>query len=172
MARDGQSLEGRWPATSLQRLVEGAPAEAPAVGWPEVQWAARAELRERRAAEPELWLHLNVQAQVSQSCQRCLQPVQLPLHVDRWFRFVRDEELAASLDAESDDDVLALGGRLDLLELVEDELLLELPLVPRHEECPQPLPMATAGDDAEDALPAEERPHPFAALAALKKTKQ
>lgn len=172
MARDGQDLHGRWPATLLERLADGAPAEASAAGWPDVQWAARAELRERRAAEPELWLHLSVQAQVSQSCQRCLQPVELPLHIDRWFRFVRDEELAASLDAESDDDVLSLGGRLDLLELVEDELLLELPLVPRHEECPQPLPMGTSSADAEDEAPSDERPHPFAALAALKKTRQ
>jgi uncharacterized protein len=36
--------------------------------------------------------------------------------------------------------VLALEPALDLKELVEDELLLALPLVPRHEVCPEPLP--------------------------------
>ena len=88
------------------------------------------------------------------------------LAVSRWFRFVKDEDQAANLDMDSDDDVLALPRHLDLRELVEDELLLELPVVPRHDECPEPLPHA---NDEEDEAPVEERPNPFAALAALKK---
>ena len=67
---------------------------------------------------------------------------------------------------DSEDDVLALTRALDLRELVEDELLLALPIVPRHEVCPEPLPQP-----ADDAAPAEPAPHPFAALAALKRTK-
>jgi uncharacterized protein len=63
--------------------------------------------------------------------------------------------------------VLALTRHLDALELVEDELLLSLPLVPRHEVCPQPLPVTTA-ELPEDEDGDEERPNPFAALAALK----
>ena len=77
------------------------------------------------------------------------------------------EDAAAQLDADSEDDVLALTRALDLHELIEDELLLTLPLVPRHEVCPQPLPMVAnadppSGDEA-------ERPNPFAALQALKR---
>jgi uncharacterized protein len=53
---------------------------------------------------------------------------------------------------------------LDLVSLVEDELLLALPLVPRHEVCPQPLPMSH-GDDVQE----EPAPNPFAALAVLKR---
>ena len=37
--------------------------------------------------------------------------------------------------------MLALEPALDLRGLVEDELLLALPLVPRHEVCPEPLPI-------------------------------
>jgi len=48
--------------------------------------------------------------------------------------------------------------------LLEDELLLALPLVPRHDVCPEPL--ARAFRDAADVAEAAE--HPFAALAALK----
>jgi uncharacterized protein len=87
------------------------------------------------------------------------------LALDRWLRFVEDEAQAAELDAELDDDVLALPRWLDLVELIEDELLLALPLVPRHAVCPVPLPMALEAETA----PAEEAPHPFAALAALKR---
>ncbi len=93
----------------------------------------------------------------------------MPQHVavDRALRFVRGEDEAARLDEESDDDVLALAGRLDLAELAEDELILALPLVPMHDACPQPLAadMAPAGAD-EAAGPA--RPNPFASLAALR----
>ncbi len=75
------------------------------------------------------------------------------------------EAEAERLDAESDDDHLVLVPRLDLLALVEDELILELPLVPRHEGiCPEPLPQPAA-----DEAPVDERPNPFAALAALRK---
>ena len=48
-------------------------------------------------------------------------------------------------------------------------LLLALPIVPRHELCPQPLPMAVGEEVLEDDVP--ERPHPFAALQALKSGK-
>ncbi len=54
----------------------------------------------------------------------------------------------------------------DALSLVEDELILSLPLVPRHEVCPEHLP-SQVEDEAFEA--ASERPNPFAALAALKK---
>ena len=62
--------------------------------------------------------------------------------------------------------MLALTSTLDLQPLIEDELILALPLVPRHERCPQPLPM-TAG---EDELAASQAPgKAFAALAALRR---
>jgi uncharacterized protein len=100
-------------------------------------------------------------------CQRCLQALQQPLVLERRFRFVASEDEAERLDADSDDDHLVLEPRLDLRSLVEDELILELPLVPRHEgPCPQPLPQP----EPEPAEPPDEaRPNPFAALAALRK---
>jgi uncharacterized protein len=63
--------------------------------------------------------------------------------------------------------VLALPRWLDLHELVEDELLLALPLVPMHGRCPQALPMAVGVEALETA--AEAAPRPFAALAGLKR---
>jgi uncharacterized protein len=94
--------------------------------------------------------------------------VQEEIDIDRWIRFVDTESEAAALDVDSDDDVLALPRHLDARELIEDELLLALPLVPRHEVCPEPLPVPDAA--AEPAAEVEaERPNPFAALAALKR---
>src|SRR5262249_20365248 len=93
-----------------------------------------------------------------------------PLDVDRRIRFVADPEQAEALDAELEDDVLELQRHMDLRELVEDELLLALPLVPRHEgACPQPLPMNSGASGVDDGSSPAEVPHPFAALAKLKK---
>lgn len=166
-AREGAALQGEWPATSLPRLAEAAAPESDPAQWPAVSWSAHGEIRTPRGGETQVWLELAAQAQVALTCQRCLKPVREDLAVSRWFRFVRDEGQAAELDMDSDDDVLALARHLSLRDLVEDELLLALPVVPRHEVCPEPLPHANVEDD--EAAPAEKRPNPFAALAALKK---
>lgn len=165
-ARDAGSLQGQWPAAELGRLADAAAPEAPASGWPAVQWSARGELRKPRGSEPQTWLFLEASTRTALTCQRCLQPVHESIQFERWFRFARDENEAASLDAESEEDVLALPRSLDLRELIEDELLLDLPLVPRHEVCPEALPLPD-GDVVEAGQ--DERPNPFAVLAALKK---
>jgi len=133
----------------------------------DVQWSAEGERRRPLSVEPETWLRLGARATVWLECQRCLQPVAVPLSLERWFRFVPGEDAAARLDAESEDDVLELTPTLDLRELIEDELLLALPIVPRHEECVDALPMQHEAD--EDDEPA---PNPFAALEALKRGRQ
>lgn len=161
---DGASLQGSWPLTQFERLLDGWPAEAPGADG-DVQWSASGELRKPKALEPERWLHLEAHTQVWRDCQRCLQPVAVPLSLRRSLRFVRDEAEAARLDSESEDDVLALERAFDLRALVEDELLLDMPLVPRHEQCPQPL--AVPDDPEEEAEPARE--NPFAALARLRR---
>jgi uncharacterized protein len=157
-------LAGEWPATALSRLADAGAPEAPAEGWAPVRWRVSGRLRPVLGGEPEVWLNLQVQAQVHPTCQRCLQPVSIELDIDRPFRFVRDEAQAAELDAESEDDVLVLSRRFDVQEWVEDELLLALPIVPLHDACPQPLPVS----DAPVIEEVSARPNPFAVLQALK----
>ncbi|OGA98775.1 MAG: hypothetical protein A3E25_24230 [Burkholderiales bacterium RIFCSPHIGHO2_12_FULL_69_20] len=165
---DGAQLAGRWPGASLPRLAESQnPPQDVALA--EVDWAVQGERRAVTGGEAELWLALQVQAPVWLTCQRCLQPYALPLVLDRRLRFVRGEAQAEALDAETEDDVLALSRSMDLRELVEDELLLALPIVPRHSVCPQPLPMAVEADPLPEGE--AERPNPFAALQWLKRVK-
>lgn len=159
---DGELLSGAWPLSTLTRLGEGL------FGTPEpatlVQWTVQGSVLPQAAGEPEVWLRLQAHAAVPLQCQRCLQPVEQDLAVDRRFRFVRSEAEAERLDESSEDDVLVLSPRLDLQDLLEDELILSLPLVPKHEgPCPAPLPVPL--DDLEEDAPA---PNPFAALAALR----
>jgi uncharacterized protein len=164
LAKEGGRLEGRWPLAGFERLAQSAHAEARPAAGDEVAWQAEGELRPVRGGAPEVWLHVQAQAQIQLECQRCLQPVAASLAVQRSFRFVADEATAAEIDADCEDDVLVLTRALNTHDLVEDELILGLPLVPMHATCPQPL-VAPAAE-----LPAtEDRPNPFAALAALKR---
>jgi len=160
LCKDAAVLAGSWPQGELVRLVEslfGAPAG-------DVVWSAAGEEVPMPGGEPELWLRLHARATVTLQCQRCLKAVTHDLLVDRRFRFVRGEEEAEKLDEELEDDVLALLPRLDLQELVEDELILALPVVARHGgDCPQPLPLPMDDLTVEGAAS-----NPFAALAALK----
>ena len=164
-ARDGALLEGAWSQDRFTRLAASLMpplADTPA---PPVQWSAQGQQRPVPGGEPQIWLHIQGRTVARLECQRCLQPLNEALQVDRHLRFVAGEDEAARLDEESEDDVLALVARLDVFELLEDELMLALPLVPRHATCPQPLDAAAAV-----ALPLtdEARPNPFAALAALR----
>ena len=164
-ARDGAVLEAAWPQDRFTRLAVSLMAPLADAPPPPVQWRATGQQRPVPGGEPQIWLHIEGHTVARLECQRCLQPLNQTLQVDRHLRFVAGEDEAARLDEESEDDVLALVARLDVFDLLEDELILALPLVPRHDTCPQPLPAVAAA-----TLPVTEeaRPNPFAALAALR----
>jgi uncharacterized protein len=171
--RDGGHVQGRLSLEEMPRLAESLLRPADGAGDGGVEWRAAGSLLPVSGGAPQRIVDLAVRATATLECQRCLQPMTLPLQVERRFRFVEGEDEAARLDEELEDDVLALTRRLDLLALVEDELLLALPLVPRHEDCPElPTPLIRepgAPVDSETQEPRSE--HPFAALAALKRPK-
>ena len=132
-----------------------------------VNWQASAELRAGATGQMDMWLHLQATASVPLTCQRCMAAAQTPLQVSQWYRFVATEEIAMAQDDASQEDLLVMTPQFDLLALLEDELLMALPLVPMHDECPV-LPEFSAGviDVPENA---SDKPNPFAALAQLKK---
>jgi uncharacterized protein len=163
-AVEGGVLEGRWPVRTLARLVDTAAREAPHSDRDDVAWRAQGEAVPVAGGPPETWIRLDAQASIAMTCQRCLAPVELRLDVHRRILFVPGEDAAARLDAEREEDVLALSHALDLRELVEDELLLAEPIVPLHTVCPEPL--GYPNDPEPLAATAE---HPFAALEALKR---
>jgi len=163
-AQAGGHLSGHDSLLKYERLAQEAKGLHPDLL---VDWKALSEIRPEAGGPGQIWLHLSVHASFPMECQRCLTPVDVPLDVERSFRFVADEATAEALDEECDEDLLALSREFDLRELIEDELLMALPVVPRHEECPTSVPLASSDDDFEAAN--SEKPNPFAALAALRK---
>ena len=162
-AQHAESAAGDLPQPTFERLRSSV---LPMAGnAPRVHWALRGELRPVKGGEPQVWLHLQADTAVQLVCQRCLQPMVEQLSVDRSFLFVANADDAERLDEDSEEDVLVLPRQqFDAVELLEDELILALPLVPRHDDCPNPLAVPA------DTLDVAESPNPFAALAALRQT--
>ena len=148
-ARDGRVLEGTLAIADLERLHD---LLAEISG--EVGYRLQGIVGER--GQPQL--RLTVSGEVPLACQRCLQVVHFPLVVDSLLELV-PEGAELSQDELEDDtrDFLPVAGELDVADLVEDEILLALPVAPRHEKCGLP-----------GATEAGELVSPFAALAALK----
>jgi uncharacterized protein len=102
---------------------------------------------------------------VTVSCQRCLQDMQWELHCDlSVLVFDAEEEIQAL--PESQDAVAMPESGLDVVALIEDELILSLPMVPMHADpaCNEVLNALKEGGDPV----AEARPNPFAVLAGFK----
>lgn len=156
---DASGAEGDEWAARMNRLATEACVPGGLSG---VHWQLHAELRDDAAGLPQPWLHVDAGAQLTLVCQRCLEPVDAPLLVNRWFRFVADEDTASAEDDVSDEDVLVLEPRFDAATLIEDELIMAIPLVPMHVECPVPVPMSVVDPGFVEAE--TTRPHPFAGL--------
>lgn len=101
-------------------------------------------------------------------CQRCLEPMDQVLDVSFTLALVNSEAQAEQLPGDIEP-LLVTGTTLALAELVEDELILALPLVALHAlDSPcggraMLAPAAAAESDAE-----QPRKNPFAVLAQLK----
>lgn len=163
-AEAGAELSGSAPLGDFERLLaetEGRGADR------SLAWTARGELRNPLHVQPDVWLHLKAQGALPLTCQRCLGPVDVTLAVDRSFRFVADEATAQAQDDACEEDLLVTSRSFALTGLLEDEFLMELPLVPLHETCPEPVRLSAADPDFENESPQE---NPFAVLARLKDT--
>ncbi len=163
-AQAGGDLEASLPLVEFERLREESlgPVEGD-----NVVFSAQGEMREDAAEQAEPWVHLSGSTVLNMTCQRCLGVVAVDIDFERSFRFVANEALAEVEDEESEEDVLVLSREFSLVELVEDELLMSIPAVPKHEQCPVTVKLAAADADFLDA-PAE-KPNPFAMLQQLKK---
>ncbi|ARP87349.1 YceD family protein [Bordetella genomosp. 9] len=172
-ARLGKETSGSVPLVRLARAVDGLPSQ-PAGEPGEVRWSVRGETG--RQGEP--LLHLRVQANPVLICQRCMEPFAHPIDAQVSLQLVQSEaDLDDAGEAARDDDgedviddapEKVVGSRhFDLLEQVEDELILNIPYVPRHDVCPGG-PLKTSAGDPADGTDADKRPSPFAVLEKLK----
>ena len=104
-----------------------------------------------------------LKAELLLTCQRCLETVPYPVDLVLSLALLASEDQVAGLPDEYDPLVLDTQS-LSLTTLIEDELLLALPIVAMHPESECSNRMMADLDDAHTA----DKPHPFAVLAQLK----
>jgi uncharacterized protein len=149
-----------YPLAMFARLCEGA-----VDGGEKGEVAVR--LRLHRDAQGFIVLEGRLATQVALVCQRCLEPVIVDVDADLRLWLLRDESEADRLPDDADYLTLDEEGRLALGDALEDELILALPLVPRHDDCEAFL----VTGEASGVVEAAPRENPFQALAALKAPK-
>jgi len=148
-ARGGGVLEGALAIAELSRLHDLLA---------EVTGNVDFHLQGFKSERGQFMLRLTVSGVIPLACQRCLGAIHFSLEVDSLLQLVPENTELSQEELEDDTrDFLPLAGELKVAELVEDEILLALPVAPRHEKCGLP-----------GAAGAGERVNPFAALAGLK----
>ncbi|QIZ76046.1 23S rRNA accumulation protein YceD [Ferrimonas lipolytica] len=104
-------------------------------------------------------------------CQRCMEPVKVPVAVEFAFSPVTDDSQIDELPDAYEPVELDENGEVMLHQLIEDEILVAFPIVPSHDtdSCNLASRDVTVGKIAEPK-PADERPkNPFAVLETLKR---
>jgi uncharacterized protein len=164
LAQSAGAVSGHSALSQFERLTH----ETQGLGGDrDMRWTARGEMKTDEAGVSQIWLHLTAEVSLPLTCQRCLGPVDVTVAIDRSFRFVETEALAEIEDEASEEDVLALSAEFSLADLLEDEVLMELPAVPRHEVCPVAVTLEAMDPGFEVAL--TEKVNPFAVLATMPK---
>ena len=116
-----------------------------------------------------LHLAFTLKGDIWLTCQRCLQPVAVDLSDDYNIALLENDSQVRLIDEEQDylllDEIVTEQSPERLLpfkKLVEDEILLKIPMAPKHDDCE--MSVEQFGEIPEE----EENENPFAALASLK----
>ena len=153
-----RSFQGALPIAAMPRLCEVLAEDAGLAAY---------ELDFGRDEYGTAYVDVRVQASLWMVCQRTLEPFAMPLSVDSRLGLIRSEREEAALPAACEPLLVAEDDKLSLIDVIEDELLLALPLVPVNPD--SELPEEVTRPPAE-SISAEERPdNPFAVLRELKK---
>lgn len=105
------------------------------------------------------YLHLEITAFLFVDCQRCLN--KMPINLSLGFNYLiseKDLEETANneLDVEDDFDLQPASASMNVIELIEDELLMSMPIAPVHTE-----------NCSLEKMQSGEKPNPFSVLKGL-----
>ncbi len=113
-------------------------------------------------------LDISISGSCRLRCQRCLQGMEYPVQLETRLLLCEQAELDALDDDEEEEcDSILAEKHMDVLNLLEEEILLNLPIAPRHE--PGGCPAADEGNVTRIGEPKEGQ-NPFAVLAKLKRS--
>ncbi len=132
LADQGARIEGRLELSNMSRLVEFLSS---------IQGSADFCLQFGRDSGGTRFIHSEIAANLMLKCQRCGQPVQVACELKADLSPVLTDSQAKQLQTDYEP-LVTQGEPVSLLEMVEDELVLNLPMIAKHDygECPQELP--------------------------------
>jgi uncharacterized protein len=152
-ARKALEIHGTIPVSQFPRLQD---AYASADG--ALNWRLLGNVNDGKPT-----LQLKVSGGLGLTCQRCLEAMSYNIDISTLYYLVPDEDAIPSEEEDLDDrDYLVAETHMQVSELIEDEVLLAMPLAPKHEQedC------AVKGSRLELG-----KPNPFAVLQGLKSGK-
>ena len=152
-AQSHQILVGEIAVLNCERLAETL---APNLSNAQISYKLTGAAKQLR--NPSLHLHINANLPVT--CQRCLDEMQVKLSLD--FDYLVCRTLPIETDENDDTDWLEAAADMNLQELVEDELLLAMPIAPMHE-------LVIGQNCSQQSTQSGEKPNPFAVLKGLVK---
>jgi uncharacterized protein len=158
LAEQGVILNGVSPLAEMSRLRPSMSSEGA---------VASAQFQFGTDEQGVCFLSGHVEAVLMLECQRCMEPFEYAIITDFALGVVHTLEESKQLP-EQYDPVLVQDGQLALRELIEDELILNLPIIPKHapESCRLTLPIQDSGWEQ------GEEKNPFRVLELLKAKQQ
>lgn len=151
-ARNGMEMNAEVPFVELSRLADVLD-DTQGV----LRYGVKGGLDER--GDP--FLDVGMEGLCHLRCQRCLQGMDHVIRHDARLMLRNEDELDALQDDDEEFDSILADPNLDVLELLEEEILLSLPIAPRHES-------GACQAAVSESVQQEER-HPFAVLEKLKR---
>ena len=127
----------------------------------------RVELAFSRDEENRYLVRVSVSADVSVTCQRCLEAMPVEVSAENTLAVVWTDEQAAQLPRQLDP-LIVSGENCQLWEVVEEELILSLPAFSYHDTEVCKTKLASYAEPVPQVAVGEGRPNPFDVLAQLK----
>jgi uncharacterized protein len=146
--------EGDIAVADLVRVSEDTADKSGAIKW---------SLQGGRDGHGHAQIVLTVVGTVRLVCQRCLVPFAFDINSEAVLVLAQDEASIEAIEVLIDNesvDVIAGSHAMNIVDLIEDEVLLSLPLSSKHDVCPD--------QEALDALKKTEKVSPFTVLKNLK----
>ena len=153
-----RQFEGSLPLSAFKRLRDSLV---------DTQGECRYALEFGRDAGNQPFVEVRVDAELPLLCQRTLERYLHRVRLVQQLGLVTSEAQESSLPEHMEPLLLPESGELQPTDLVEDELILAVPVVPINPDSTLP-----EHEWQEEPEPEEEKRNPFAALSALKDNKQ
>ena len=146
-AQKQEKLSDNFSAFSLKRLAESLVTTDENVKFSAVNFELIGDFK--RFRQPSL--HLHIETKLPVICQRCLDEMLLELNLN--FDYIISNKPLNEAEDNDEIDWLESNNEMDVHELIEDELLIAMPIAPTH-----------LHDCSKQSTQSGEKPNPFAVL--------